>query len=130
MNLHFYHCDVCGKTITVLSDSGTATVCCGRPMRELIANRTDGAAEKHVPAVALDGHTVSAHVGSLPHPMQAEHSIMWIGLQTDFGFHFRELHPGDLPRAAFALLPGERAMAVYAYCNLHGLWCAPVQTAA
>ena len=32
------------------------------------------------------------------------------------------LHPGDKPEASFALSQGDEAQAVYAYCNLHGLW--------
>lgn len=28
----------------------------------------------------------------------------------------------DAPKADFALLDGEKDVAVYAYCNLHGLW--------
>ncbi len=29
--------------------------------------------------------------------------------------------PGEAPKAVFALA-GEEPVAVYAYCNLHGLW--------
>lgn len=35
--------------------------------------------------------------------------------------HIRYLHPGEAPRAVFEL-GDETPVAVYAYCNLHGLW--------
>ena len=30
--------------------------------------------------------------------------------------------PDQAPEAVFALADGQKAKAVYAYCNLHGLW--------
>lgn len=123
MKLQFFHCDVCGKDIAVLSDSRTPTVCCGKPMRELTPGKTDAAVEKHVPVFTVSGDTVSVRVGSVPHPMEDGHFIAWIGIQTEHGFAFRELHPGDSPEAVFALAPDDRLETVFALCNLHGLWC-------
>lgn len=123
MNLRFYHCDICGKTIAVLSDTEIPTDCCGQTMHELAANRTDGAAEKHVPVFSTMGNTVLVRVGSAPHPMMDNHSITWIALSTVHGFQFRELHPGDRPEVSFFLHPKDHAVAAYAFCNLHGLWC-------
>ena len=37
------------------------------------------------------------------------------------GGHIRYLHPGEALRAVFEL-GDETPVAVYAYCNLHGLW--------
>lgn len=123
MNLRFYYCDICGKVITILSDTGIPTDCCGQAMRELIPNRTDGVAEKHVPVFSIVGNTFLVRIGSAPHPMTGSHSITWIGLRTTHGFQFEELHPGDSPENNFSLSPGDRVEAVYAFCNLHGLWC-------
>lgn len=124
MKLYFYHCDVCGKLIAVLSQSDIPTDCCGQEMRELVPNRTDASAEKHVPVFTLAGNTVLVRVGSAPHPMLESHSIKWIGLETGNGFRLRELHPGDTPEAVFVLYPEDGVKAAYAYCDLHGLWCA------
>ena len=123
MKLHFFYCTVCGKIIAVLTDTGTPTICCGKPMQELIPNRTDGSYEKHVPVFSEAGRTVTVKIGSEPHPMEESHSILWIGLRSTRGFQLRELHPGDLPETVFSLAPGESTQEVYAYCNLHGLWC-------
>lgn len=122
MKLHFYKCDICGKIVTILSDTGVPTDCCGQPMRELIPGEEDGASEKHVPVFSIEGGMVKVKVGSLAHPMTAEHGIRWVGLGTAHGFQFRELCPGDPPEAVFFIDPADTVKEVYAYCNLHGLW--------
>ena len=43
-------------------------------------------------------------------------------LETDKGFSVQNLAPNTEPTATFALAEGESPKAVYAYCNLHGLW--------
>lgn len=130
MKLRFYHCEVCGKTIAVFSDSDTPTDCCGYAMQELISGMTDGAAEKHIPVYRMDGSTLLVRVGSESHPMTDVHSICWVGLETAQGFQFKELHPGELPLACFSICPEDEARTVYAFCDLHGLWCAEVEGAA
>ena len=57
--------------------------------------------------------------------MGEEHSILWIYLKTDKGGYRKNLSPGEAPKAVFRL-SDERPVAVYAYCNLHGLWKADV----
>ena len=47
--------------------------------------------------------------------------VMRIYLETDKGGARKALKPGDAPEACFALC-NETPVAVYAYCNLHGLW--------
>ena len=45
-----------------------------------------------------------------------------IVLETSKGFQVKHLQPGEEPKADFAVVPGEEPVAVYEYCNLHGLW--------
>lgn len=122
MNLRFYHCEVCGKVIAVLSDTNVPTICCGRTMKEYTPKKADISAEKHVPVFSTSGNNVLVQVGSTPHPMEINHSITWIGVKTNQGFEFRELKPGQRPAAVFLLRPEDRVEAVYAFCNVHGLW--------
>ena len=122
MNLRFYHCEICGKIITVLSGDSVPTECCGQTMEEIIPNRTDGANEKHVPVFRKEGDILHVCIGSVPHPMLNNHSITWIGLRTAEGFQFKELHPGDRPEACFSVRPGDRVEGAYAFCDCHGLW--------
>jgi superoxide reductase len=120
--MKFYRCDHCGNIITKLNDSGVPVVCCGEPMKELVPASTDGALEKHVPAVSVEGSVVKVQVGEVKHPMLEEHFIQFIALETKNGFQIKNLKPGDEPAAEFVLSDGDSAVAAYEYCNLHGLW--------
>lgn len=116
--MKFYVCEK-GGTALLLTDGD----CPGPGLKELVPGTADAALEKHVP-VRLDGtaERVTVSVGQVEHPMEAQHWIQWIALETDRGVCVRRLRPGQPPQAEFALLPGEKALAAYAYCNLHGLW--------
>lgn len=119
----FYKCKKCGNFITFLTEKTAVTpVCCGDTMTEVVANTTDAAQEKHVPAVNCEGNTVTIKVGSVEHPMLEEHYIEFIILETNNGYHKKDLKPGDTPCAVFTLAEGEKPVAAYEYCNLHGLW--------
>ena len=97
-------------------------VCCGEEMKEMVANTTDAATEKHVPVVKVDGNLVTVSVGSTTHPMEEKHYIQWISIQTEQGNQRKALKPGQAPTATFAMVPGDKFVAAYEYCNLHGLW--------
>ena len=49
------------------------------------------------------------------------HYIQWIFVETENGGQIRYLNPGQAPNVGFEL-GSEKPVAVYAYCNLHGLW--------
>lgn len=122
----FYRCAHCGSIVYFLNNSGVPVQCCGEAMGKLEPNTTDAAGEKHVPVVTVSGQSVHVAVGSVAHPMLPEHHIAWIALETDKGLQLKHLSAGEAPEADFALLPGEKAVAAYEYCNLHGLWSATV----
>ena len=117
----FYRCSHCGNIIGMIHNSGVPVVCCGEEMEEMVANTVDASKEKHVPAVSIVGNTVKVDVGTVPHPMEEKHYIQWIYLQTKSGGQRKCLKPGDEPVAVFAL-DNDEVVAVYEYCNLHGLW--------
>ena len=123
----FYKCPHCGSVVVKLNNLGPDPVCCGEPMKELIAGSVDAATEKHVPVVAEKGDKVFVQVGDVIHPMLENHYIEWIYLLTDKGGYFRFLKPGEEPKAVFALLEDEVVLEVYEYCNLHGLWKANLE---
>ena len=89
---------------------------------EIIPNTTDAAGEKHVPVIEKDGSKVTVKVGEVEHPMLEEHYIEWISLQTKQGNQRKALKPGEAPEACFRICDGDEVVAVYEYCNLHGLW--------
>ena len=91
-------------------------------MLELKANDTDAALEKHVPVVEINGNHVHAVVGSVLHPMTEPHYIDFIALVTDQKAELKRLDHTGAPEADFELAEGEKVVAVYEFCNLHGLW--------
>lgn len=120
--MKFYICNHCGNIIAYVKDKGVPVVCCGEKMHELIPNTSDGAQEKHLPVLTVEGSRVTVAVGSVAHPMLPEHFIEWIALETKQGNQRKELKPGDAPKAEFLIAEGDEVIAAYAYCNLHGLW--------
>ena len=124
MAKRFFVCEKCGNIVGLIKDAGGPLSCCGQPMKELVPNTVDAAAEKHVPVITLDreGGEVTVQVGTVAHPMLPEHFIEWIALETQEGNQRKELKPGSKPQAVFMLAETDKAVAAYAYCNLHGLW--------
>ena len=118
----FLVCRHCGNMVDVVNDAGVPMVCCGEQMNEVVAGSTDAAQEKHVPVITVDGNLVKVAVGSVAHPMVAEHYITWIYLHTAKGVQRKHLSPGEAPEAVFALTEDDKVVAAYEYCNLHGLW--------
>lgn len=122
MELKFYRCEHCGNIIAMIKNAGVPVICCGQKMTEIIPGTTDAAVEKHVPAYTVEGNKVHVTVGTVEHPMAEEHYIEWVSLQTKSGNQRKALKPGEEPKTCFALCDGDEVVAVYAYCNLHGLW--------
>lgn len=122
MAVKFFKCPHCGNIITKVHEAGVPVVCCGQKMEELIPGTSDGAAEKHVPAVEVNGKVVRAQIGSVEHPMVDVHYIEFVALESKEGLQVKYLKPEDAPVAEFVLSESDEPIAVYEYCNLHGLW--------
>lgn len=120
--MKFFRCKHCGKIIAIVNEKPVPTFCCGEPMEELKPNTQDGAHEKHIPVVKVEGNIAHVEVGEVLHPMLEAHYIMWIALETNLGNQRKVLKPGDEPKANFALLPGEKVIRAIEFCNLHGLY--------
>ena len=122
MEQKYYICETCGNLVVMVKSAGVPLMCCGKPMKELVPGSVDAAQEKHVPVWEVKDGKVCVQVGSVEHPMLPEHYIEWISLQTAQGYQRKMLNPGDAPKVEFALCAGDEVKAVYAYCNIHGLW--------
>ena len=120
-NTKFYICSHCRNIVEMVYDTDIALYCCGDKMNELIPNTVDASQEKHVPDVTVKEGIVEVNVGSVDHPMESVHWIEWVQLVTNRGSQRKFLKPGEAPKVRF-LLDDEKPLAVYAYCNLHGLW--------
>lgn len=121
----FYICEKCGNIVGLVHDGGVPMMCCGQKMAKLEAGVVEASHEKHIPVVTVEGNVVRVSVGSVTHPMSEEHHIAWVYLQTDRGGQRKCLCTNGAPEVTFALCD-ETPVAVYAYCNLHGLWMAEI----
>lgn len=122
MEQKYYICKHCGNIYAAVKQTKVPVMCCGAKMEEIIPGTVEASLEKHIPVYKVEGNIVTVTVGSVEHPMQDVHYIEWISIQTKQGNQRKALNPGEAPVACFALCEGDSVEAVYAYCNLHGLW--------
>lgn len=120
--MKIYRCSICGNIVYHLKDSGVRVHCCGQEMKALDLKHEEMANEKHIPKVEVKDNLVKVQVGDILHPMTEEHLIEWIILHTNKGVKVKYLTHNDEPKTEFTLDAGEKALEVYEYCNLHGLW--------
>ena len=118
MSLVFYKCPENGEILMAMKKACPA--CLENDDSVLKPNTTDAAQEKHVPVVEKKDGELHVQVGSVEHPMLENHYIQFIALETKDGVKVKYLKPGEKPVAVFSDC-GE-PVAVYEYCNLHGLW--------
>jgi superoxide reductase len=118
--LQIYKCEVCGNIVEVLHEGVGELVCCGQPMKLLVANTVDASKEKHVPVIEKTATGVKVKIGGVPHPMEEKHYIEWIEIIADGKAYRQFLKPGDAPEATFDI----KATTIEAreHCNIHGLW--------
>ena len=117
-----YVCEHCGNIIEFVNDSGVPDVCCGEKMKELVPGSVDAAVENDVAVVTVVENKVKVGVVEVEHPMLEEHHIGWIAIETEQGVQRKHLKAGEKPEAEFALADGDKLVAAYEWCNLHGLW--------
>ncbi|MBU0614583.1 MAG: desulfoferrodoxin, partial [Nanoarchaeota archaeon] len=118
-----YKCSVCGNVVSVMVSGAGTLVCCGKNM-DLLKEKTgtEEGKEKHVPVVKINQDNVEVNVGSIDHPMTAEHHIVLIQLvrggEVVAG---QRLKPGDKPHASFCI-DNTEGIKARIFCNIHGLW--------
>lgn len=117
----FLICNTCGNIVGVIKDKGVPMSCCAKKMEELVANTVEASYEKHLPEVTKTANGIKVKVGSVLHPMIEEHYIDFIYVETEKGGQRVKLAIGDSPEAEFCFI-NDKPLAVYEYCNLHGLW--------
>lgn len=125
MEERFYFCNSCGNLMIAAIASGVIPYCCGKEMTMLRPNTTDENSEKHVPVINFTSkHSMTVKIGARPHPMTGQHNIRFICLETDIGCIVRYLKENEMPEVCIRF--NGKPVAVYAYCNVHGLWRADV----
>lgn len=119
--LKFFKCKHCGNVVAKLVDKDVSIFCCGGEMEEIVANTTEASTEKHLPVVAIKDGLAEIKIGSVPHPMEKEHFINFIAVETDANCIISCLQPETKPEAKI-YVGNSKIISVYEYCNLHGLW--------
>ena len=71
----FYVCEHCGNMVGMINDAGVPMMCCGQKMTKLEAGVVEASREKHIPVVTKDDGFIKVEIGSVAHPMAAEHHI-------------------------------------------------------
>ena len=122
--IKFFICEHCGNIVGMIHNAGVPLMCCGQKMKQLVPGTVEASTEKHIPVAAVEGNLVKVTVGAVEHPMTEEHLIQRVYLQTTAGGQRKVLAPCAVPTVTFARTEDEQPVAVYAYCNLHGLWMA------
>lgn len=122
--LELYRCEICGNLVQVIIAGGGELVCCGQPMTLIKPNTVEDASlEKHIPVLrTTDNNGLEIQVGSVLHPMDDDHYIMFIeSISEDRNHVYLEyLHPGQEAKIELEKRIGkEKALA---FCNIHGLW--------
>ncbi len=123
-----YKCNICGNIVEVLHTGQGELVCCGQPMELIIAKNKDEGQEKHMPVIkelpanmCSDKDGFKIKVGEIEHPMQEDHYIEWIEINTEDGKSGKRfLTPKDKPIVDF--YTRKKVISIRVYCNIHGLW--------
>lgn len=115
-----YKCNVCGNIVEMVHSGAGELVCCGQLMELKQAKSEEEGTEKHKPVIEKTDIGVIVRVGSVAHPMEAEHYIEWIEIITEHRVYRKHLDPGQEPMAEFCL--EAQNLTARAYCNVHGLW--------
>lgn len=109
------------KTGIVFLEMGKGPDFVDENLELLVPNSMGAAPDKHLPIVTIEDDMVVVRVGKTEHSMTPEHYIEGVFIQTSAGGVYCDFTPEDVPEAKFSISPDE-VEAVYAYCNLHGLW--------
>ena len=118
-----YKCQECGAIVESLWNGDETLSCCGKEMKELVANTTDAAKEKHVPVIERNGKRVTVKVGEVPHPMTDQHYILFVELMAGDEVLRHDFKKGDQKAEVTFMIEDENAqLTAREFCNLHGFW--------
>ncbi len=112
-------CLKCGALVKVIKDckcNNCGIKCCNEQMKEVKANSTDAAIEKHRPMYTIENDKL---VVTVNHVMDEDHYIEWLCLITPNKEEYVYLKPGKEPTVIFDTVTSGK---IYSYCNKHGLW--------
>lgn len=123
--LEIYKCNVCGNIVEIINPGEGKLVCCSIPMEHLEEKSSDAdMQEKHVPIITMEGDNKIIRVGSIEHPMEENHYIIFIEAISSDGKYLKRkfLNPGDEPKLELKPTCVHSGFTARELCNIHGLW--------
>lgn len=123
--LEFYKCNICGNFVEVVLPGEGELVCCSQPMEKMReqTEKEEMLSEKHVPVIKKTQEGVEVRIGSMPHPMEDNHYIMFIETNSEDKRYVKRkyLYPHEEPVLKLKCDCNEKIVA-RELCNIHGLW--------
>lgn len=117
--------NICSNCLQVVLKAGgvkKSISCCDIEMdRFIFDEETLNEDDSHIIKVRKIGNFVTVSLED--HPKIAVHHIEFILLETDKGFHFKDICGFEEVKAEFVLSNDENIKKVYANCNSHSLIC-------
>ena len=123
--LDIFKCNVCGNIVEIINPGSGELVCCSVPMEHLEEHSSDeNMQEKHLPIVTLEGENKTIRVGSIPHPMEQNHYIIFIeAISPDKKYLKRKyLMSDEEPKMELKSPCNYDEFIARELCNIHGLW--------
>jgi superoxide reductase len=77
-------------------------ICCGKLMTLQQEKTTEQGKEKHVPVVEKSAKGIIVKLGSVPHPMEEKHYIVWIEVRRGNNILSRGCYPEKNPKPGSA----------------------------
>lgn len=117
-----YKCYTCGNIVQSVVSGVGELVCCNHPMVLLEPKLEETLFEKHKPVIEQEGETKKIKVGSVPHPMENDHYIMFIDVISPDKKYVKRKHlkPHETPELELKCNCDE--FIAREYCNLHGFF--------
>lgn len=117
--MKFYCCENNSDSILITNKSISNL---SKSVKEIIPNTAEASLEKHIPVIKREENNIKVIVGEVLHPMEENHYIAFICLELKDGYMVKYLKPNENSEANFIISEENYPVAVYSYCNLHGLW--------
>ncbi len=120
-----FKCNVCGNIVEVLHQGEGELVCCNQPMELMKEKEKEEGFEKHLPVIlelpanvcqGKDGYEITVN-----HPMEKDHYIEWIEINTIEGKSGKKFLKND-EKPTVNFYTRKKIESVRVYCNVHGLW--------
>lgn len=121
-----YRCEVCGNVVEVVHPGMVMLVCCNKPMVKLQSKKEDTGVEKHLPVIEDMNGKIKVKIGSVEHPMEEKHYIVFVEVLTDKKVLRHEFKPKEKPEAIFDVNLSD-VKEVREFCNVHMLWSKEVK---